>query len=319
MKLTFLGTAAAERFPALWCRCPSCQTARERGGRDLRRTSALLINDDLLIDAGPDVVNAGAALGLSLAGVQAVLISHAHYDHLEPLTFLARDAWSSGTPLPLLHLYATHLSLTKLEQALAQAGKDEAALRLVSHPVAALQEWEITTGRDLASDPRFPSKAAPISGSELPPVVPRRYRISSFAARHGPPEMDALFFVVQQVEGPEVEERDHVPAVLYASDTGPFFAETWTALEGAAAAGLSLDAVVLDATLGTGHKGESHLNLTQMAAHLDELAKRGLVTGATERLAHHFSHYFTPPYRELERLLEPQGIRPAYDGLVINL
>jgi len=182
-----------------------------------------------------------------------------------------------------------------------------------------LQEWEITTGRELAPDPRFPSKAAPISGSELPPVVPRRYRISSFPARHGPPEMDALFFAVRQVEGLEVEGRDHVPAVLYASDTGPFLAETWTALESAAAEGLSLDAVVLDATLGTGHKGESHLNLAQMAAHLDELAKRGLVTRETERLAHHFSHYFTPPYQELVSLLEPQGIRPAYDGMVIDL
>ena len=31
MKLTFLGTAAAEGYPALWCRCERCTTARERG------------------------------------------------------------------------------------------------------------------------------------------------------------------------------------------------------------------------------------------------------------------------------------------------
>jgi hypothetical protein len=109
-----------------------------------------------------------------------------------------------------------------------------------------------------------------------------------------------------------------LPAVLYASDTGPFLTETWRALEAVAATGLILDTVILDATLGTGHKGENHLNLTQMGAHVDEMAKLGLVTQATERLAHHFSHYFTPPHAELEALLEKQGMRPTYDGLVIH-
>lgn len=319
MKVTFLGTAAAERFPALWCRCSSCETARERSGRDLRRTSALLLNDDLLIDAGPDLVNGAAALGLSLAVVQALLITHAHYDHLEPLTFLARDVYASGTPLPLLHVYGTPPSLNKLNEALAAVGKEQEALRLVTQPIAAFQEWEIETGRALTADPRFPFAGAPISGNELPPAVPRRYRIFSFAARHGPPEMEALFFVVQQVEGPEVAGRERFPAVLYGSDTGPFFAETWTALETAAAERLILDAVILDATLGTGHEGNSHLNLAQMAAHVEGLEQRGLVTGETVRLAHHFSHYFTPPYAELETLLAPQGIRPSYDGLTISL
>lgn len=319
MKLTFLGTAAAERFPALWCRCPSCETARERGGRNLRRTCALLINDDLLIDAGPDVVHAAASLGLSLAPVQAVLITHSHYDHLEPLTFLARDAWASGTPLPPLHVYATPPSLAKLEESLDRAGKAHEALRLIPHPIAVLERWEIETGGELAPDPRFPSPAAPIAGSALPPTVPRRYRIYTFAARHGPPEMEALFFVVQQVDGPEVAGREHHPALLYASDSGPFFTETWRALEAVAGEGLILDAVVLDATLGTGHEGEHHLNLAQTAAHVEELAKRGLVSGTTVRLAHHFSHYFTPPYQELVALLEPQGMRAAYDGLTLSL
>ena len=33
MKITFLGTAAAEGIPALWCECPICQQAKELGGK----------------------------------------------------------------------------------------------------------------------------------------------------------------------------------------------------------------------------------------------------------------------------------------------
>ena len=49
MKITFLGTAAAEGIPALFCNCQCCTEARRRGGKNLRTRSQSLINDDLLI------------------------------------------------------------------------------------------------------------------------------------------------------------------------------------------------------------------------------------------------------------------------------
>ena len=36
MKLQFLGSAAAEGWPAMFCECPACKEAARRGGRDLR-------------------------------------------------------------------------------------------------------------------------------------------------------------------------------------------------------------------------------------------------------------------------------------------
>ena len=35
MKLLYLGTAAAEGWPALFCSCPVCESARKEGGRNL--------------------------------------------------------------------------------------------------------------------------------------------------------------------------------------------------------------------------------------------------------------------------------------------
>ena len=35
MKIQFLGTAAAEGIPALWCRCENCVRSRKAGGAGL--------------------------------------------------------------------------------------------------------------------------------------------------------------------------------------------------------------------------------------------------------------------------------------------
>ena len=54
MMLTFLGTAAANAYPEAFCQCDNCEQARALGGPSLRKRSAALINDDLLIDLGPE-------------------------------------------------------------------------------------------------------------------------------------------------------------------------------------------------------------------------------------------------------------------------
>ncbi len=50
MKLTYLGTAAAEGWPAVFCNCPCCRQARVLGGKDIRTRSQALVNEDLLLD-----------------------------------------------------------------------------------------------------------------------------------------------------------------------------------------------------------------------------------------------------------------------------
>ena len=54
MKITVLGSGAAEAIPNPYCQCSVCQQARSLGGRECRARSAAIINDDLLIDLGPD-------------------------------------------------------------------------------------------------------------------------------------------------------------------------------------------------------------------------------------------------------------------------
>ena len=53
MKITFLGTAAIG-YPLAFCNCENCQQARIYRGKSIRKRSSILINENLLIDLGPD-------------------------------------------------------------------------------------------------------------------------------------------------------------------------------------------------------------------------------------------------------------------------
>lgn len=55
--MLFLGTGAAEGFPHPFCRCEACLAAqRSADPRLKRRSSALLLNDETMIDFGPDAM-----------------------------------------------------------------------------------------------------------------------------------------------------------------------------------------------------------------------------------------------------------------------
>lgn len=84
MKITFLGTAAAEGFPAVFCNCPHCQRARELGGKNIRTRSQTLINDDLLIDLPADTYLHFLQNGIRGDKIGTLLITHSHSDHFYP-------------------------------------------------------------------------------------------------------------------------------------------------------------------------------------------------------------------------------------------
>lgn len=84
MKLQFLGTAAAEGIPAIFCTCETCRIARQKGGKNIRSRCQSLVDDRLLIDFGPDTYYHSMRDGIDLTYVFNVLITHVHEDHLYP-------------------------------------------------------------------------------------------------------------------------------------------------------------------------------------------------------------------------------------------
>lgn len=105
MRLLFLGTAAAEAYPAAFCDCDNCERARQLAGRSLRRRSSLLVDGDLLIDLGPDVICAALDYGLRLYHLRTVLITHVHADHFDPDVLRWRAPGFRAQELPTLAVY----------------------------------------------------------------------------------------------------------------------------------------------------------------------------------------------------------------------
>ncbi len=98
MRLNILGSAAAEGIPALFCDCPVCQAARENGGRDIRRRTAYLWDDDIMIDLGPDLFFAQVTWNLDYTKLRHLLITHSHEDHFYPVSLHYRASGFSVLP-----------------------------------------------------------------------------------------------------------------------------------------------------------------------------------------------------------------------------
>jgi len=109
MKLTYLGTAAAEGFPAVFCNCPHCNEARKLGGKNIRTRSQSLINDDLLIDFPADTYGHFLQNGIEGDSIPYLLITHAHSDHfyLKDL-YMRAGAYAHGMKVPVLKLFCSN-------------------------------------------------------------------------------------------------------------------------------------------------------------------------------------------------------------------
>lgn len=138
MRILFLGTAAAEGYPGIFCNCDACQQARRLGGKNRRYRSALLVNDNLLIDFGPDLLAAAQRFNKTLWQVTTGLVTHAHSDHFYPANFEMRaDGFTGRRPPPTLQLYGPHEVAQMLQAEFAGL-----ELHLETHTVQAGDSWQ---------------------------------------------------------------------------------------------------------------------------------------------------------------------------------
>lgn len=80
MKVTFLGTGTSQGVPVIACPCKVCSSG---DSKDKRLRSSVLVetkNNILVIDAGPDFRQ--QMLRENVCRIDAVLITHAHKDHI---------------------------------------------------------------------------------------------------------------------------------------------------------------------------------------------------------------------------------------------
>lgn len=282
MRLTFLGTAAAQSYPDAFCDCANCRRARALGGPSLRMRSSALVNDDLLIDLGPDVMSASFLHGRPLTNVRYCLQTHAHADHFDTSHILSRSPEYGVPNAPCLHLYASPATLDLAARLLARDCAPESLL-----DPACARRWNL----------------------ELHPVEPYRsfaagqYTVIAFPASHDP-SVQSLVYAIRQGDA----------SLFYGLDTGVLHEDVWRAFH---QSHLRFTLVVLDHTYGYAESGADHLNAAEFVQHVARLRDEGLMAPGTRVFATHLSHTGDPPHPDLVALAAPKGYEIAYDGLTV--
>ncbi|WP_182302306.1 MBL fold metallo-hydrolase [Cohnella cholangitidis] len=116
MKVRFLGTAAFEGIPALFCGCELCKKAKKLGGKEFRTRTSVMLDDDVKIDFPPDTLTHMFRDGFDLDKVKTILFTHSHSDHLyaeDMVTRLPGYAKSEDRPI---RVYGNDITLAKIRQ-----------------------------------------------------------------------------------------------------------------------------------------------------------------------------------------------------------
>ena len=211
MKLTYYGTAAAEGWPGLFCRCFWCQEAKRRGGNNIRTRSQASIDDKLLIDFPPDTYLHMLYYGLDLPNYRHCIITHAHEDHLYERDLATRIHGYADDVLPgPLTLYGPDSVIDALN-ALPEWAKDHERLG-----------WEEL--------------------HEYQPLMIEDYTITPLIAAHGQygthPRIKCYIYDIK---------KDEV-RLLYGNDTAYFPERTWDYIRGRYYHLVSLDCTMLNRT-----------------------------------------------------------------------
>ena len=285
MRLRFLGTSAAGGFPNPHCRCEHCEAARAEGGRSIRRQSSALINDDLLIDLGPDVLAAVQALGIHLADVRCVLQTHPHEDHLLPLHARVRIAdWAAKGAVPLRWCGG------------------QRTLDLVAASAREPVPW-------LAADEPLPPGPGTLALTLLRPwqeVVLDEYRIQTVAANHDPTADPMLF---------AIEWRGR--RLFWGTDTSALPADTWPRL---AALGWRFDVAVFDHDQGfAAPLSASHMGSAQMRREVARMRELGMLGPGSRVIGTHLGHHSHGPHSVESRRARAHGYELAWDGMLVEV
>lgn len=218
MKILYMGTAAAEGWPALFCSCPICQEAREKRGQNLRTRTQALLDDELLVDFPPDSYAHAVTYGVDFGKIHTLLVTHSHMDHWFPTDFVHRNALFAHGAEGTLEIYGNHA----VHQALLDALSID---RFKAHPVDDVICFHEVHGGD-----RFRAGA---------------WEITAVPADHDKRE-ECLIYICRKGE----------KTLLYGHDTGIDLSEkAWRLLEEQRFDLVSLDATMGLDSLGRYHMG----------------------------------------------------------------
>lgn len=124
MKFKYLGTAAYEGIPALFCECDICRAAREIRGRELRTRSQAILDGELLLDFPADTLCHFLKYGIGWRDIKWCLITHSHSDHLYPEDIESAGKGYCGVLSQPVNFFSARAGFEKIEEILRRPGME---------------------------------------------------------------------------------------------------------------------------------------------------------------------------------------------------
>lgn len=279
MKLKFLGTAAAEGIPAIFCSCETCKLSAKLGGKNLRKRSSLLIDDKIMIDFTNDILHYVHAYQLDLSKLEHIMITHSHSDHFNIFDLEFKLIWYTNRGNPALNIYANEKCLSRVYNTPEFSGWDKLNVkdRLKFHTVNRMKEFQIND-----------------------------YKITPLPANH-----------VTSYQGEEsciyVIEKDG-KRLLYGLDSGWYAEDTWKYLETH-----KFDCLILDSTIAflEVNGPSNHMALSENVNVIKRLKDSHSIDDKTLLISTHFSHNGKVVYERDKQAYLEKGLTMTYDGMEV--
>lgn len=282
MEILYMGTAAEERIPAMFCHCEFCQKALKLGGKNIRTRAQALIDGELLVDFGSDTYDHFIREGRTLWDIQNILLTHSHPDHLTLEVFSSRCHWMSAetTKYDRLNVYTSAGVIEKIWRVVEARGMEKELIE---------KYWNF------------------IPMSYFEPIEIDGYTVTPLPARHAVPEQAFIFLIEKEGK-----------SIFYGNDTGTFGTEVeeWLSEKGK-----RIDLLSLDCTKGdieTPYYG--HMSMAAGRAIADRFLAKGVIDENTKLYFTHFSHGCKMTHEELEQTArEKYGFKVTYDGFRLEV
>ena len=289
MRLQLLGTAGGDfpRVDDLEDKFAYLPRVRELGGRNLRCAAQAMIFPDILVDFynGRQL----ETFGIAKESIKHLFITHAHWDHFQPLGILKLAA-----ELPSqLQVYGNHSVIDALRFAdTYDFDRDDG--RFV------LRE----THADIGYHVLEPEQTYEVGDTT----------VAAVHANHGIDKSDNMIMDLQCLN--YVFERNG-KTIFYGLDSSYPFPLTVEFLRQ-----YRLDLAVFDATFGQWPINvvrSGHHNLAMLTETIEEFRKAGILHDDSILLASHIAMAEVKPHDDLVDEFSDKGITLAYDGVIVDV
>jgi len=280
MKITMLGTAAIG-YPFAFCNCENCKLARLHKGKSIRKRASILINDDLIIDLGPDTQTAMTMHDKDMGKIKYLLQTHIHTDHYDEGLLCTRIPYMAMNGHNKLEIYAHPNCLKIMSDRVNQYENAD----LISEEGS--NKLKVHSNRVNAGDI----------------IEFGDYKVKAIETTHDIKNGSLLYVISQNNKN-----------IFYATDTPSLTENALNQLKG-----IKLDVIIMDHTFGDVEYSFSHLNEKLFIEQIKKLKEINCIDNNTKIYGTHISHDGMSYHEMIEERAVSNGYNIAYDGMEIEI